>query len=400
MRRNFRIVVKHARCHTSSRSPSRARTGGDARSKIQSERWPSGEKLISVKISIDADSSVRVRDRAPRSRAEKISLARRLIGSRARPARASIAARGACPIRRDRRATRHRATHARAPSVVESVRARGFGLLSPMGVCVATAPSASACSQSARERSRARVSTSRGDRRRPRVVARAGFSPNESHDESEQRTSARGAKALVERLASAFLSSPRRRSAATRAWLVDEVSDAREAGARRIKATEMEVSDDRALRSNGTTRGLELYDKLRAHERAVVVARLLRPTVLTFADQGLAYVDAVALATDEPGCDGIDERDLANYCFSCPLRSMGASTDEDVLTSMCGFECAIRSRISSRADARATYTAALYSTKAGRSEEFLITSIGDSHVTRRAQFSRELRERLGVESSP
>ena len=288
-----------------------------------------------------------------------------------------------------------RATDARAPPRDARSRvARAVSYLSLM--CVAAAPPRA---QSAHERSRARPSASRRADRRRACVARAGFSPNESHDEADQRSSARGAKALVERLASAFLSSPRRRSAATHAWLVDEVTDARDSGTRRIKALEMEVSDDRALRSNGTTRGLELYDKLRAHERAVVVARLLRPTVLTLADRGLAYVDASALATDEPGCDGIDERDLANYCFSCPLRSIGASTDEDGPTSMCGFECAIRSCVASRADGRATYRAAVYSTKGGASEEFLITSVGDSHVTRRAQFSRELRERLGVESS-
>lgn len=252
------------------------------------------------------------------------------------------------------------------------------------------------------------VSRARGSRastslrgRGATTTTRASFSsPTESYDESHgTHNASRQAKALVERLASTFLTtrSPRRRSAATRAWLVDEVAGPSERS-KIIKATEFEVADARDLRSSGS-KGLELYDKLRAHERAIIVAQLLRPTVLgTLGAQGedLAYVDAEALATDEPGGE-CDDR-LANYCFSCPLRSFGASTDEDVASSMCGFECAIRSRIESRSPGQATYSAAVFSTKSGGLEEFLIISQGDSHVTRRAKFSRELREKLGVSS--
>ena len=138
---------------------------------------------------------------------------------------------------------------------------------------------------------------------------------------------------------------------------------------------------------------LELYATLRRHESAVVVAKLKRPTILTDETSGesVAFVDAEDLAMDD---DERNENDasLSNYCLTCPLRS----GDEE--PSMCGFECAIRSRIEARSKAPlTTYRAAVFSTKAGDLEEFLIISTSSgSHTTRRAQFSNALREKLGI----
>ena len=195
-----------------------------------------------------------------------------------------------------------------------------------------------------------------------------------------------------------------RRDISTRAWLCDlsdeATTDEECATSRRtiIKAREMEVKNG-VLRSSPRPSGaaflkeLELYATLRRHESAVVVAKLKRPTILTDETSGesVAFVDAEDLAMDD---DERNENDalLSNYCLTCPLRS----GDEE--PSMCGFECAIRSRIEARSKAPlTTYRAAVFSTKAGDLEEFLITSTSSgSHTTRRAQFSNALREKLGI----
>ena len=102
---------------------------------------------------------------------------------------------------------------------------------------------------------------------------------------------------------------------------------------------------DRVLdrRAPAFLKELELYATLRRHESAVVVAKLKRPTILTDETSGesVAFVDAEDLAMDD---DERNENDalLSNYCLTCPLRS----GDEE--PSMCGFECAIRSRIEAR----------------------------------------------------
>jgi hypothetical protein len=213
----------------------------------------------------------------------------------------------------------------------------------------------------------------------------------------------------VESLAKTFLGgstagAASRRDISTRAWLCDlsdeATTDEECATSRRtiIKAREMEVKNG-VLRSSPRPSGaaflkeLELYATLRRHESAVVVAKLKRPTILTDETSGesVAFVDAEDLAMDD---DERNENDalLSNYCLTCPLRS----GDEE--PSMCGFECAIRSRIEARSKAPlTTYRAAVFSTKAGDLEEFLITSTSSgSHTTRRAQFSNALREKLGI----
>lgn len=214
---------------------------------------------------------------------------------------------------------------------------------------------------------------------------------------------------VVESLAKTFLGgstagAASRRDISTRAWLCDlsdeATTDEECATSRRtiIKAREMEVKNG-VLRSSPRPSGaaflkeLELYATLRRHESAVVVAKLKRPTILTDETSGesVAFVDAEDLAMDD---DERNENDalLSNYCLTCPLRS----GDEE--PSMCGFECAIRSRIEARSKAPlTTYRAAVFSTKAGDLEEFLITSTSSgSHTTRRAQFSNALREKLGI----
>ena len=141
-------------------------------------------------------------------------------------------------------------------------------------------------------------------------------------------------------------------------------------------------------------KNFELYALLRSHERAVVVAKLRRPTILVD-DANLVVVDAIDLDVSE---NSLNDRCLANYWYSCPLRS---SDDEAVGfggNGMCGFECAIRSKIASTESVAAshqpTYWAALFSTNSGDLEEFLITSTGDSSSTRRATFSTRLRALL------
>ena len=180
------------------------------------------------------------------------------------------------------------------------------------------------------------------------------------------------------------------RDISTRAWLVDESVD-EVADRTTIRATEKEV---RLARDADGLKNFELYALLRSHERAVVVAKLRRPTILVD-DANLVVVDAIDLDVSE---NSLNDRCLANYWYSCPLRS---SDDEAVGVGgngMCGFECAIRSKIASTESVAAshqpTYWAALFSTNSGDLEEFLITSTGDSSSTRRATFSTRLRALL------
>jgi len=208
---------------------------------------------------------------------------------------------------------------------------------------------------------------------------------------------------LVESLAKTFLcrssstsgrgmgSASGTRDISTRAWLVDESVD-EVADRTTIRAMEKEV---RLARDADGLKNFELYATLRSHERAVVVAKLRRPTILVD-DANLVVVDADDLDVSE---NSLNDGCLANYCFSCPLLS----TDDDVVgvgggNGMCGFECAIRSKIASTENVAAshqpTYWAALFSTKSGDLEEFLITSTGDSSSTRRATFSSRLRALL------
>jgi len=226
-------------------------------------------------------------------------------------------------------------------------------------------------------------------------------------DNASSATQSWNSQQVVESLAKTFLGgstayAAARRDISTRAWLCDMADEATSeecATSRRriIKAREMEVKNG-VLRSSPRPSGapflkeLELYATLRRHESAVVVAQLKRPTILTDETSGesVVFVDAENLAMDDHERSENDAL-LANYCLTCPLRS-GDET-------MCGFECAIRSRIEARSKTPlTTYRAAVFSTKAGDLEEFLITSTSSgSHTTRRAKFSNELREKLGID---
>ncbi len=241
-------------------------------------------------------------------------------------------------------------------------------------------------------------------------MANGGFGrPGESWDDAFSSSSSSSGKfwsqtpwQLVESLAKTFLCrSPSTsgrgaggasgtRDISTRAWLVDESVD-EVADRTTIRATEKEV---RLARDADGLKNFELYALLRSHERAVVVAKLRRPTILVD-DANLVVVDAIDLDVSE---NSLNDRCLANYWYSCPLRS---SDDEAVGVGgngMCGFECAIRSKIASTESVAAshqpTYWAALFSTNSGDLEEFLITSTGDSSSTRRATFSTRLRALL------
>ena len=263
-------------------------------------------------------------------------------------------------------------------------------------------------------RRRRRFDTLRPSTRRrasARAMANGGFGrPGESWDDAFSSPSSSSGKfwsqtpwQLVEALAKTFLCrSPSStsgrgvggasgtRDISTRAWLVDESVD-EVADRTTIRATEKEV---RLARDADGLKNFELYALLRSHERAVVVAKLRRPTILVD-DANLVVVDAIDLDVSE---NSLNDRCLANYWYSCPLRS---SDDEAVGVGgngMCGFECAIRSKIASTESVAAshqpTYWAALFSTNSGDLEEFLITSTGDSSSTRRATFSTRLRALL------
>jgi len=95
----------------------------------------------------------------------------------------------------------------------------------------------------------------------------------------------------------------------------------------------------------------------------VVLATLHRPTILSMADAtgaSVAVIDAeLATAANEIG--------LANYCDSCPLRD-SCSCDEAESSMMCGFECAVRDRLST-ASSKTTYHAVVFRHQRGALEE-------------------------------
>ena len=223
-----------------------------------------------------------------------------------------------------------------------------------------------------------------------------GFGSQDDWGPSTSSTSSSALnKQLVESLAKAFLSpsaggfsggahkrAPRARCSA-RAWLVDETPT------RDFRASEMEVANPN-LFSSADTRALAFYKELAAHKRAVVLATLHRPTILSMADAtgaSVAIIDAeLATAANEIG--------LANYCDSCPLRD-SCSCDEAESSMMCGFECAVRDRLST-ASSKTTYHAVVFRDQRGALEEYLLQTTAGAHTVRRAKFSKSLSSALGV----
>ena len=340
------------------------------------------------------------------------------IARRAAIARAARAIALSIRAPRARAARVSRAAETRAGDARGDIRTRARGmraLQTARADARATTRDARATTTSTTRRRRKMASSSRVARGGAARALHGGGGGDHGGADNENASSASHAwssQQVVESLAKTFLggSTARdagpgsRRDISTRAWLCDlsdeATTDEERATSRRtiIKAREMEVKNG-VLRSSPRPSGaaflkeLELYATLRRHESAVVVAKLKRPTILTDETSGesVAFVDAEDLAMDD---DERNENDasLSNYCLTCPLRS----GDEE--PSMCGFECAIRSRIEARSKAPlTTYRAAVFSTKAGDLEEFLIISTSSgSHTTRRAQFSNALREKLGI----
>jgi hypothetical protein len=224
-----------------------------------------------------------------------------------------------------------------------------------------------------------------------------GFGSQDDWGPSTSSTSSSALnKQLVESLAKAFLSpsaggfsggghkrAPRARCSA-RAWLVDETPT------RDFRASEMEVANPN-LFSSADARALAFYKELAAHKRAVVVATLHRPTILSMADAtgaSVAVVDAeLATVANEIG--------LANYCDSCPLRD-SCSCDESESSMMCGFECAVRDRLSTDSSKKTTYHAVVFRDQRGALEEYLLQTTAGAHTVRRAKFSASLSSALGL----
>lgn len=182
-------------------------------------------------------------------------------------------------------------------------------------------------------------------------------------------------KALVENLASRFLSNhikrsvstvsaiPMSRSYGTRAWMVDySVHE----DTSRVQAMEMRATPD-------------VFERCRT---AVVVAQLKKPTILN-SGLGSIIVDAEV--------DG-EDADLADYCDSCPLRNSEFRAEAD---QMCAFECAVRARSVGHSLAKTTYYAAVFRDKCGSFEEYLISSDVGNCGAKRATFSSKLRIALG-----
>ena len=226
-------------------------------------------------------------------------------------------------------------------------------------------------------------------RRRPlrqRMVASCAM--NASWDSNNNNTTSN--TALMETLAHRFLSHHgKRRSTAsatttTRAWVLDY--DGGENGGApettTIKAKEMRVAAD-VLKSD-TARGLQFYNTLRAHERAIIVAKLSRPTIVNAGVGSLPWAVDADIDLEGNTCD------LANYCDSCPLREecYGESSE----SGMCAFECAVRAKSQSP---RATYYAAMFRDSRGSFEEYILVSNDVGHRAQRAMFSSKLRASLG-----
>jgi hypothetical protein len=149
-----------------------------------------------------------------------------------------------------------------------------------------------------------------------------------------------------------------------------------------IKAKEMRVAAD-VLKSD-TARGLQFYNTLRAHERAIIVAKLSRPTIVNAGVGSLPWAVDADIDLEGNTCD------LANYCESCPLREecYGESSE----SGMCAFECAVRAKSQSP---RATYYAAMFRDSRGSFEEYILVSNDVGHRAQRAMFSSKLRASLG-----
>lgn len=227
-------------------------------------------------------------------------------------------------------------------------------------------------------------------RRRPvrqRMVA-ASWAMNASWDSHNNNITSN--TALMETLAHRFLSRHgERRSTASatstpRAWVLDydggETGGAPETST--IKAKEMRVAAD-VLKSD-TARGLQFYNTLRAHERAIIVAKLSRPTIVNAGVGSLPWAVDADIDLEGNTCD------LANYCDSCPLREecYGESSE----SGMCAFECAVRAKSQSP---RATYYAAMFRDSRGSFEEYILVSNDVGHRAQRAMFSSKLRASLG-----
>jgi len=221
---------------------------------------------------------------------------------------------------------------------------------------------------------------------RQRMVASCAM--NASWDSSNNNTTSN--TALMETLAHRFLSHHgKRRSTASatatpRAWVLDY--DGGETGGvpetTTIKAKEMRVAAD-VLKSD-TARGLQFYNTLRAHERAIIVAKLSAPTIVNAGVGSLPWAVDADIDLEGNTCD------LANYCDSCPLREecYGESSE----SGMCAFECAVRAKSQSP---RATYYAAMFRDSRGSFEEYILVSSDVGHRAQRAMFSSKLRASLG-----
>lgn len=221
-----------------------------------------------------------------------------------------------------------------------------------------------------------------GGARRQRMVTSHAMDSNNNHTSNT---------ALMETLARRFLSQHGKRrgawtatgsTATPRAWVLSSDKGGDSAAAATIKALEMRVAPD-VLKSD-TLRGLEFYNTLRAHERAIIVAKLNRPTIVNAGFGSLPWaVDADIDLED-------NAYDLANYCDSCPLRDecFGESAD----SGMCAFECAVRAK---SASPQATYYAAMFRDARGSFEEYILVSNEVGHRAQRAMFSSKLRASLG-----